>query len=302
MKDSIFPYISASTPQHLWMQGVYKLQSGIKNTNFKIKVRKQDGSITQISILRNGEMTRTANDEYYGKIPSEDDKDYRAVRLKWLPDSVAYLEVRAFHPEEFIIKKIYSLQDSIANAKNLIIDLRRNGGGSTDVAWFLQSYLMKENNFLNYAWETRINDGVKRANGNWIEKYEDYYKGKAYQKEAADTVFVGDTILKFAILIGKYTFSAAEDFLVNLYEVPNRPVLIGEPTGGSTGSPLLIGKTFEEAFARVCTRRICFPYSGKPFVNEGIQPDIFIQQTIDDYLNNKDVVLEKAIEYLQSKK
>jgi len=305
MKDSIFPYISASTSQHLWMQGVYKLQSGIKNTTFKAKVRKRDGRIAQISLLRNGEMTRTASDEYYGKELSEEDKDYQAVRFKWLPDSIAYLEVRAFYPEEFIIKRIYSLQDSIVKAKKLIIDLRRNGGGSTDVAWFLQSYLTKGDYFLNYAWETRINDAVKRANGNWIDEYADYYKSKAYRKEKADTVFIGDTILRFtmpvAILIGKYTLSATEDFLVNLYEVPDRPVLIGEPTGGSTGSPLLIGKTFDEAFARVCTRRICFPYSGKPFVNEGIQPDIFIQQNIDDYLNNKDVVLEKAVEYLQAK-
>ena len=306
MQDSIFPYVSASTPQHLWMQGVYKLQSGIKNSLFKIKVRKLDGSTSQLSILRNGEMTRTENDEYYGKIRSDDDTDYRPVRLKWFADSIAYLEIRAFHPEELIMKRIYSLQDSIAKAKKLIIDIRRNGGGSTEVALFLQSYLTKGDYFLNYAWETRVNDAVGRANGNWIEEYENYYKGTAYRKEAADTVFIGDTILRFtmpmAILIGRYTFSAAEDFLVNLYEAPNRPVFIGEPTGGSTGSPLLIGKTFDEAFARVCTRRICFPYSGKPFVNEGIQPDIFIQQNIGDYLNNKDVVLEKAIEYLQSKK
>ena len=305
LKDSIFPYISASTPQHLVMQAVYKLQSGIKNTTLRLKVRKQDGKIAQVALTRNGEMTRTANDVSYGKKQSKDDADHRPVRLKWLTDSIAYLEIRAFYPEEPIIKKIYSLQDSIANAKKLIIDLRRNGGGSTEVAWFLQSYLMKEDYFLNYACETRVNDGAKRANGNWIEEYEDYYLGKAYQKEEADTIFIGDTILKFtmpvAILIGKYTFSAAEDFLVNLYEVPNRPVLIGEPTGGSTGSPLLIRKTFDEAFARVCTRRICFPYSGKQFVNEGIQPDILIRQSIEDYLDNKDVVLEKAVEYLQAK-
>ena len=301
MKDSIFPYISASTPQHLWMQGVYKMQSGIKNTNLKLKVRKQDGNTVQISLTRNGEMTRNTTDEYYGV----ENKEKYAVDLKWLHDTIAYLEINTFSLEELVIKEIYSLQDSIAKAKKLIIDLRRNGGGTTTVAWFLQSYLVKEDYFLNFSWESRINDGVKRANGNWREEYEDYYQGKAYRKEPADTIFVADTILRYtmpvAILIGRYTFSAAEDFLVNLYEYPNRPVLIGEPTGGSTGSPLLIGKNFDEAFACVCTRKVCFPYSGKPFVNEGIKPDIFIQQSIEDYLNNKDVVLEKAIEWLKQK-
>jgi C-terminal processing protease CtpA/Prc len=100
-------------------------------------------------------------------------------------------------------------------------------------------------------------------------------------------------------LIGNRTFSAAEDFLINLYECSNRPILIGEPTGGSTGSPLVIEIT-DDCWARVCTRRVCFPYSKKPFVKEGIQPDILISPTYEDYMNNRDVVLKRAIEYLKT--
>jgi len=100
---------------------------------------------------------------------------------------------------------------------------------------------------------------------------------------------------KTVILIGRFTFSAAEDFLVNIYEVHNRPILIGEETGGSTGSPLVIPGFPGGGYARICTRRICYPISEKRFVNSGVKPDIEVKQTIEDYLSMNDPVLKKAI-------
>ncbi|MDR1793340.1 MAG: hypothetical protein LBR36_07880 [Bacteroidales bacterium] len=37
------------------------------------------------------------------------------------------------------------------------------------------------------------------------------------------------------------------------------------------------------------------------FVNKGIQPDIVAPDTWENYLSNKDIALEKAVEYLKSK-
>jgi len=101
------------------------------------------------------------------------------------------------------------------------------------------------------------------------------------------------------ILIGKLSFSACEDFLVNIYEVPDRPLLIGETTGGSTGAPLVLFKLPNETIARICTLRILYPYSMKPFVNKGISPDIEIKETIEDYINGNDVCLNRAIQSLK---
>ncbi len=150
----------------------------------------------------------------------------------------------------------------------------------------------------------KLHNGVYKANGNWIEKYKDFFLNQAVQFETPEVVEVSDTITRItcptAILIGRYTFSAAEDFLVNLYELPDRPVLIGKETGGSTGSPLVIHGLPGGGYARICTRRICYPVSGKRFVNSGIKPDIEIKQTVDDYLKEKDVVLDKAIEVINT--
>lgn len=225
--------------------------------------------------------------------------------LSWQKDSIALININSFYPEEPAINGIIDAIEQTKNAKAIIFDLRQNGGGSTEVAWVLQKYLTSGDYFLNYGWETRISDGVKKANGNWIKEYEDFYLDKAVRYEMPDTVLVEDTINKIkvpvAILIGRYTFSAAEDFLVNLYETPDRPVLIGEETGGSTGSPLVISGLPGDGYARICTRRICYPFSRNRFVNKGVKPDIEIKQTIADYLENKDVVLEKALEIIKTK-
>jgi len=301
LKKNIFPYISASTEQHLWMQSVYKIQSGFKDKLFKGTIRKVDGTIEKIELERNGEATRTPYDEYWGIT-----RNYsrNIVDLDWTDNNIAVISFNRFSPEDKAIKEFGEIVKKIDKAKGVIIDLRKNGGGSTGVAWHLQKYLTKGNSFLNYAWETRISDGVRKANGNWKDEDKDYYLNKALRFEKPEVVLVSDTLKRIkcptVILVGRFTFSAAEDFLVNIYEVPDRPKLIGEETGGSTGSPLVVPGLPGGGYARICTRRICYPISGKRFVNSGVKPDIEIKQTINDYLNEKDVVLEKAIEEINN--
>lgn len=162
----------------------------------------------------------------------------------------------------------------------------------------LQSRLTRNSFFINYAWQSRINDGVRKANGNWIKEYEDYYLDKAYRTEDGDTIFIADSLRRWTmptvILIGEFTFSAAEDFLVNLYETKNRPLFIGQETGGSTGSPLVIDNLPCDGRARLCTRRILYPYSHTPFVNKGVTPDIIVPTSFKSYSSGQDEVLEKA--------
>ncbi len=100
------------------------------------------------------------------------------------------------------------------------------------------------------------------------------------------------------VLISKFTFSSCEDFLVNIYELPHRPLLIGEKTGGSTGAPLVLFNLPNETTARICTVRILFPYSMKPFVGTGISPDIEVKEDIEDYISGEDVVLNRALQSL----
>jgi C-terminal processing protease CtpA/Prc len=180
--------------------------------------------------------------------------------------------------------------------------LRNNRGGNTAVGWHLLQYIIKDNYFLNFAWQTRVNDGVKKTNGNYIEENKNYHKNMAYRTVPADTVFIPDSIKRFdvpvVVLFSTMTVSAAEDFLIILYERPNRPLFIGQPSFGSTGSPLKIWGFSENGFARICARRVLFPYSMKPFT-EGIQPDILVNYTFEEFMSGKDKDMEVAVRELQ---
>jgi len=302
LEENIFPYIPASTEQHRWMQGAFNLNSGLRDKPFRGTIRKTDGNILDIILQRNGEATRTPNDQYWGPKYTY---PHDIVEMKWLENGIAYVNFSAFYPEERAIREFDSIAPELRKAKAIIIDLRQNGGGSTVVSQHLQMYFTPGKYFLNFGWQTRTNDGVGKANGNWIAEYKDYYLNRAIRFVKPDTVPVPDTLKRIicptVILIGRYTFSAAEDFLVNIYEVPGRPLFIGAETGGSTGSPLVVDGLPGGGYARICTRRICFPYSSKPFVNSGIRPDIEVQTTITDYLRQKDMVLERAISELKTK-
>jgi carboxyl-terminal processing protease len=299
LESKIFPYISASTEQSLWMQGVSNLQSDLRSKPFKGSIRKSDGTILKLDLQRNGEATRSLKQEYWGP-KSTYSRDM--VEMKWLPQDIALINFNSFRSNE-AINEFDKVLSQLDKAKGVIIDLRRNGGGITDVAWHLQKCLSKEDHFLSFGSETRINDGYGKSQGNYREEYKIFFLNKAYRYDKPEIVVVSDTIKRIkcpvVILFGRYTFSAAEDFLVNIYEVPGRPILIGEETGGSSGAPLVIPGLPGDIGARICTLRECYPISGKPFVNSGVRPDIEVKQTIEDYLNGKDVVLDKAIQVLE---
>jgi len=302
LKKSIFPYISASTMQHRWMQAASSIGYGLITEPFKCKVKLRNGELFKLEIPRNGEKIRKPDDEYW---PPKKARESELVCFKWLENEIAYVNYRSFSPEDLVVAKFDKLLSKLYSAKGVIIDLRENGGGSTRVAWHLQKFFSSNKFFLNYAWETRVNNGVKKANGNWKPNYYDFYKERAKEFNKPDTIWVEDSIQRIkcpiAILIGNYTFSAAEDFLVNIYETDNRPILIGEETGGSTGSPLVVDSLPGNAYARICTRRICFPKSYKRFIKSGVKPDIYISRSLEDIIYDRDPVLDSAIIVIKKK-
>ena len=93
------------------------------------------------------------------------------------------------------------------------------------------------------------------------------------------------------VLTSPATFSAAEDFAV-AFDVMDRGLFIGEPTGGSTGQPLFF-RLPGGGSARVTSKRDSYP-SGKEFVGVGIQPDKLVEPTIKDVRAGRDTVLRFA--------
>lgn len=103
----------------------------------------------------------------------------------------------------------------------------------------------------------------------------------------------------FVVLSSPRTFSAAEDFLV-AFKPTKRGLIIGEPSGGSTGQPLNITLP-GGGMARICSKHDTFA-DGTEFVGVGVIPNILVSPKVTDFTKGKDAVLERAVEEIRKMK
>ena len=73
-----------------------------------------------------------------------------------------------------------------------------------------------------------------------------------------------------------------------------RGVIIGEPTGGSTGDPVSFALP-GGGFGRVSTSANV----GTALVGHGVQPQVLVPRTVEDFLAGRDAALERAVIELQ---
>lgn len=164
--------------------------------------------------------------------------------------------------------------------KNLIIDLRFNGGGSQQSSIHLLRYLM-EKPFLYYS-NAQFNGKTEKIDGEDITSpFENGYKGKLY------------------FLIDGQGNSTTGHFM-SLVKVFNLGAIIGEELGSnqfcSAGQTICrLSHTKLEYYVANNTHES----SATSLPDEkGILPDHYISQSIDAYLNHSDVVKEFAIKLI----
>lgn len=100
---------------------------------------------------------------------------------------------------------------------------------------------------------------------------------------------------KMAVLTSRNTVSAAEDFTA-FFRTNHQATLIGSPTCGTSGTPLL--------YKLSCgTLRVCSVgyrlLDGTEWLGSGITPDLLIEPQAEDIRLQRDVVLEYALAYLK---
>ena len=268
----IAPYESASTPQDLAVRTyVYHLLAGPLSTPVELTLRSASGETFQRKVARMSAEERS-------KLSTASDFEFRM-----LPGNIAYVALNEFE-DEAAAKQFEDRFAEIAKADALILDVRLNGGGSSDIGYRVLSCLT-DKPFHNSRWRTRDYRPAFRAWG----RPEGTFKGDPDDVQPSGTRLFTKPVF---VLIGPRTYSAAEDFAV-AFDAMKRGTLVGEPTGGSTGQPLMFnlpgGLT-----ARVCTKRDTYP-DGKEFVGIGVQPQVRVKPTIADLRTGRDTVLEAAL-------
>jgi C-terminal processing protease CtpA/Prc len=206
--------------------------------------------------------------------------------FRMLAGNVAYVAINTFDAPE-ISKMFRDDFDKISKADALIIDIRENGGGSDGISLGILSCLT-DKPFKKGAIYTR---NYRPAYRSWGQPEQRTYQ---LNSVAPDPQY---RFLKpVAVLVSNYTYSASEDFLV-AYDQMKRGMIVGQPTGGSTGSPLIVNLP-GGIRARMCTLHEYYP-DGREFVGKGIMPTHPVQPTVQDFRTGRDRVLETALAELK---
>ena len=304
VQEEIIPMISTSAPHIYWHMAIASWKSagvgilfGEKGSTASLKIRRPDGEVMLVKVARDQYERDVEWAEEVAKTP--------LIESRMLEGGIAYVALNSFSDEE-IVEAFRKELPRLASAKGIIIDLRKNSGGSSLNARAIVGHFTGEP-FRGAAWRTPVNYGVYRAWGMYadsikdLEEYREYYEGHVYHREEADEHEPAKGIRLAAptiVLIGSQTASSAEDFLIMADELEQFTYL-GEPTFGSTGQPLMMDLPGGGS-ARISTKRDFYP-DGREFIGRGVQPDIEVKPTVEAFLNERDETLERAVAELQRK-
>lgn len=302
--DNVSPYISSSTDYVLQDWSTSNLLKGLEGETFIIKIKKPNKKIIELTLTHK----KTEEKEVF---PPEIKK--QLLDFKWINKETAYLSLNSFSDEKIDSLFVTKLPE-LYKAKSLIIDLRSNGGGSTNVGTEILQYLTNDTILYGSRQRTRDHLPAYKAWGKFIDPKDTInipWNKKAYLSFHDQLYFDFEynptkiqlnakrIVVPTVILLGHNTASAAEDFLI-FADNQKHMIKIGEKSYGSTGQPYLFDLP-GGGYARVCTKKDTYP-DGREFVGYGIKPDIEVVPTLDDFLKNTDKALEEAIKYLKINK
>jgi carboxyl-terminal processing protease len=272
----IAPYISASTPQDLAGRTYgYSLLGGPLDIAPRVSFRDAAGKTFDVALERvDGASYKKAVPK---RVPFE---------MRMLPGDVAYVALNTFGDDKAADGFIAAF-DEIAKSSALVIDLRNNGGGNSDVGYRVLATLT-DKPFQTSKWATREYRPTYRAWNRAMPNHEvlpDPWPVDAARQYAKPV----------AVLISGATYSAAEDFMVAFVSMKRGPI-VGQATGGSSGQPLKL-QLPGGGMARICTKADTYP-DGRAWVGVGIQPTMKVAPPVADLRRGTDTVLEAALREL----
>ncbi len=204
--------------------------------------------------------------------------------LDYIDDNTAVLTVinsGAYYGNRFSIFKEFMDESfkeiNSKNVKNLIVDVRSNSGGPGNTAAYLLRYLYKK----PFVYK-KLSEGGSNIPHKLLEPFENNFKGNTY------------------FLIDGEGGSTTGHLLAHVKE-SKLATIIGEELGGNhfcTGGQRIFKLKNTEVFYKV-GRYTNITSTDSFDVNRGIMPDHYVVQSIEDFLKDKDVVMEFTMELIK---
>jgi hypothetical protein len=177
-------------------------------------------------------------------------------KFELLPGNVAYLGLRVFAPPAMAGDVAAAAMSLLAQADAAVIDLRRNGGGDTDMVVLLAAYLLDGSRPMSSTYD-RPTDRLTPSNTPaWVP-------GRRF----------GGTKPVY-VLTSPRTFSSAEHFAYDLQAL-GRVVVVGERSGGGA-HPFEYRRVHPHFVLSLAESRSINPITGANWQGTGVEPDVAV--------------------------
>jgi hypothetical protein len=173
--------------------------------------------------------------------------------VRRLPGNVAYVELRGFGPTELVASAYASTLALVQGSDALILDLRRNGGGSPTSVALWMSYFFAQGD------ERHLNDIYTRSTNDTQQFWTTTAVGERYAKPVY-------------VLISPRTFSGGEECAYD-FQTQKRATLVGETSGGgaNAGDRFSLGHGL---VVNIPTARAINPVTHTNWEHVGVKPDV----------------------------
>ncbi|MBB5713084.1 S41 family peptidase [Sphingomonas xinjiangensis] len=179
------------------------------------------------------------------------------TRADRIGGDIGYIEVTGFPPPQFFKRVVDAAMIELKNSKSLIIDIRRNGGGSPEAVAYFVSFFTAEG--------TPINTIVSRTENS------SEFTRQDFSSVSTPIKFLS---IPVAVLTSSRTFSGGEEFAYDIKAL-KRGTLIGEVTGGGANPTGYVdlghGMGVSIPFGRAEN-----PITKTNWEGTGVQPDVSV--------------------------
>lgn len=210
-------------------------------------------------------MVKELRTEYEEKLDSNEsissvnnfkniENNYGFREVKIFEGNIGYVKISEININEESLPILFASMQFVANTKVLIIDLRDNGGGGSDVGSFLESlFLPRDTPLLEFR--TRNGESSIGRTLEWIPI-------QRYQKP-------------LFVIVNNKTASAAEYFAYVL-QVRKRATIVGQRSAGAANmnSWYVVN---DQIYLSVSTAAPTIPGTAESWEQKGVQPDHIVE-------------------------
>lgn len=272
----------------------------------------------------NIEAVRSGSSKFTCELPTlsrrtTPDANGESIRWKQLEDNVGYLRLPSFAQDMKVWEaggrspaalqaalegKKTALRQAFAALKDtraLILDLRRNGGGSDALGHFLAHFLCDTAaQPVYYTLATHVSEDLLA-----LPEFASYKTAPAAARNLRTPIqllpekgiqrYQG----KLAVLMDEGCFSACDCFLNYLAVAAPQTVFVGRPNGAGAGAPRpLVTLPRSKMVVTFCVMQV-WNLNGRLIESRPLKPTVPVQWTVEDLRDGRDPDLEAALRSLR---